>query len=96
MKARLAIALVLFAFAASASAADMTEPHPLHWDCSRSGAPSLHETAVTYGYDNYVRVVPARDALRRQIRLACARGVPRVVVLEPNNEHYPRQRLATR
>lgn len=66
-----------------AAQAHAAEPSPLHWDCTRNGAPSLRETAATYGYDNYTRVVPARDALHWQIRRACARGVDRIVVVEP-------------
>lgn len=73
----LAATIALAALAASANA---SEPAPLHWDCARSGAPSLRETAATFGYDNYGKVVAARDALHRQLRAICARGTREVVV----------------
>lgn len=68
------------AFAPLATSANASEPVPLHWDCTRSGTPSLHETAATFGYDNYSKVVAARDALHRQLRAICARGTRAVVV----------------
>lgn len=84
----IAAALVL----ATAANANAAEPTPLHWDCSRTGTPTLHETAATYGYDNYTRVPAARDALYRQVRQACARGTDRIVVVAP----APRADLADR
>lgn len=84
MQTRFVFAASALVFALTCAAqAHAAEPSPLRWDCTRDGAPSLRETAATYGLDNYTRVVPARDALYRQIRRACTRGVDRVVVVEP-------------
>lgn len=96
MHTRLAVFALLLLAAARAGHAGAAESVPLHWDCTRAGTPSLRETAATYGYDNYARAVPLREALYRQIRRACAQGAQRVVVVEPDAARRVRSRLAAR
>ena len=68
----LAFALTLSSFAASATAAQ--EPGTLRWECARTGAPSHHEIATAFGYDNYQYMREAQPRLYRQVRRECSRS----------------------
>ena len=75
-----ATALLLASCAALAS-----EPQPeLRWDCNRAGAPSYHQIAQTFGFDNYEMAQAAQPSLYRQLRRECRNGAKTVLlVLEP-------------
>lgn len=56
----------------------------LRWECTRTGAPSYHEIADAFGYDNYVFARAAQPRLYLQLRRECQRGAAAVlVVLKP-------------
>jgi hypothetical protein len=81
MTPRFVIVITFLVIAIScASDANAAKPVSLRWDCARAGAPSLRQSAAIYGYDTYNLVVPARNALYREIRHACKQGIGRVVV----------------
>ena len=62
-----------------------SEPEPeLRWDCNRAGAPSYHQIAKTFGFDNYEMAQAAQPSLYRQLRRECRSGAKTVLlVLEP-------------
>ena len=66
----LALVLTLSSFAACAA----QEPGSLRWECARTGAPSQHEIATAFGYDNYQYMREAQPRLYRQVRRECARS----------------------
>ena len=56
----------------------------LRWDCSRPGAPSYHQIAKTFGFDNYQQARAAQPSLYWQLRRECKRGAGTVLlVVEP-------------
>ena len=69
----------------ASSAVLASEPAPeLRWDCNRAGAPSYHQIATTFGFDNYELAQAAQPSLYRQLRRECRNGAKSVVlVLEP-------------
>jgi len=75
----LAIALSLSSFAAFATP-ESTDGN-LRWDCARSGAPSHHEIATAFGYDNYQYMREAQPRLYRQLRRECAGGADAVLIV---------------
>ena len=75
----LAIALSLSSFAACA--APETGEGSLRWECARTGAPSNHEIATAFGYDNYQYMREAQPRLYRQLRRECAGGADAVLIV---------------
>ena len=77
----LTAAALLLASSAALASEPATE---LRWDCSRKGAPSYHQIATTFGFDNYEMAQAAQPSLYRQLRRECQRGAKSVLlVLEP-------------
>ena len=69
----------------ASSAVLASEPAPeLRWDCNRAGAPSYHQIATTFGFDNYQQARAVQTSLYVQLRRECKRGASTVLlVVEP-------------
>lgn len=58
----------------------------LRWDCARTGAPSHHEIATAFDFDNYALARNLQPRLYTELRRGCKSGATAVLLVRtPNN-----------